>query len=94
MDLPSLMLYLAPCSILLLLQHWQMYTAAVQCWQAQAQVAAACCGSSPLTHAWQSNSGESCRFTALGSPVLSLAQQTCTLLEGSQPTEMGKGKFL
>lgn len=86
------LLYLAPCPVPLLLQHWQLCIAAVQCWQAQAQLAAMCHGSSPLTG--QSDSGECCYFMALSIPVLSLAQQTCTFLEGSQPAEMGKGKFL
>ena len=94
MDPPSRTPYLAPCPVLHLLQHWQLYTAEAQCWWAQAQVAALCYGSSPLTCAGQSNSRERCYFMALSSPVLSLAQQTCTLLEGSQPTEMGKRKFL
>ena len=69
----SLMLYLAPCPVLLLLQHWQLYTAAVQCGQAQVQVAAMCHGSSPLTCTGQiveRAGGFLWLYQALGSPLL------------------------
>lgn len=64
---------------------------AAQCWQGQAQDAAMVVPWFLLSHMhWAWNSGKCCFFMALSSPVLSLAQQTYKLLEGSQPTEMGK----
>lgn len=89
-NLPSLRIYLAPCPVLLRSTGscTQLQCSAGEC-RLRMQLWL-CHGSFPLPCTEHEIVESAAFFMALSSPVLSLAQQTCMLLRGSQPTEMGK----
>lgn len=84
-DLPSLRFYFPPCPVFLLHS-----CSAVQCSAVKLRLFTAMChGFSLLTCVEQSNNGDSCLFTALSSPMLSLPQLTFMFLKALSPQKRG-----